>query len=130
MAELIITPKTKVAELLAAYPQLAQVLIDTVPAFEKLKNPVLYRTVARITSLQQAATIGGVRVEDLINRLRKDVGQDQLAAGESAAYTTAQPAWFAAAIIWSASAAESAIGFRTEMCLPASAAWTVIEQCR
>ena len=97
MAELIITPKTKVAELLAAYPQLAQVLIDTVPAFEKLKNPVLYRTVARITSLQQAATIGGVRVEDLINRLRKDVGQDQLAAGESAAYTTAQPAWFAAA---------------------------------
>jgi hypothetical protein len=93
MSELIITPKTKVAELLAAYPQLEQVLVDTVPAFEKLKNPLLYRTVARITTLQQAATIGGVRVEDLINRLRKDVGQDQF-SGAEAVYTTEQPAWF------------------------------------
>ncbi|MGD8491813.1 MAG: DUF1858 domain-containing protein, partial [Anaerolineae bacterium] len=55
MSETIIAPKTKVAELISAYPQLEQVLIDYVPAFEKLKNPVLRKTVARITTLQQAA---------------------------------------------------------------------------
>jgi hypothetical protein len=94
MTELIITPKSKVAELTGAYPQLEQVLIDYVPAFEKLKNPVLRKTVARITTLQQAATIGGVSVEDLINHLRKEVGQDRFVGAAAAAYTTEQPDWF------------------------------------
>jgi len=94
MTELIIAPKTKVAELIGAYPQLEQVLIDYVPAFEKLKNPLLLRTVARITTLQQAATIGGVSVEDLINHLRKEVGQDLFFGVAAAAYTTEQPDWF------------------------------------
>jgi hypothetical protein len=96
MAELIIAPKTKIAELIEAYPQLEQVLIGYVPAFEKLRNPVLRRTVARITTLQQAATIGGVKVEDLINHLRKEVGQDRFSGEVAAAYATEQPGWFSA----------------------------------
>jgi hypothetical protein len=94
MTESVIAPKTKVAELLDAYPQLAQVLVDYVPAFEKLRNPVLRKTVARITTLQQAAAIGGVRVEDLINRLRKEVGQDYFSGTAAVAYTTERPGWF------------------------------------
>lgn len=95
MTETTITPKTKVAELLAAYPQLQDTLIGYVPTFEKLRNPVLRRTIARITTLQQAAAIGGVKVEELINHLRKEVGQDYFSApGEAAAYTTTQPGWY------------------------------------
>jgi hypothetical protein len=94
MTEIVIAPKTKVAELIDAYPQLEQVLIDTVPAFEKLKNPLLRKTVARITTLQQAAAIGGVNVEDLINHLRQDVGQDLFSGAAAAAYITQQPGWF------------------------------------
>ena len=94
MTEIIIAPKTKVAELIDAYPQLEQVLVDYVPAFEKLKNPVLRKTVARITTLQQAAVIGGVNVEDLINHLRREVGQELFAGAAAAAYTTQQPDWF------------------------------------
>jgi len=97
MTELIITPKTKVAELIDAYPQLEQVLVDYVPPFEKLRNPLLRRTVARITTLQQAAAIGGVRVEELINRLRKEVGQELFARAAATAYTTEQPGWFSEA---------------------------------
>lgn len=97
MAEITITPKTKVAELLEAFPQLESILIGYVPAFEKLRNPVLRRTIARITTLQQAAAIGGVAVEELINRLRTEVGQDPLAAGDAPAYTTEQPGWFSEA---------------------------------
>ena len=41
MTDLIIAPKTKIAELIDAFPQLEAVLIDYVPAFEKLKKPVL-----------------------------------------------------------------------------------------
>ena len=94
MTETIIAPKTKVAELIDAYPQLEQVLIEYVPAFERLRNPVLRRTVARITTLQQAAAIGGVNVEDLINHLRTEVGQDLISGGAEEAYTTEQPGWF------------------------------------
>jgi hypothetical protein len=94
MTEIIIAPKTKVAELIDAYPQLEQVLIGYVPAFEKLRNPVLRKTVARITTLQQAAVIGGVNVEVLINHLRKEVGQDHFSGAAAAAYTTEQPDWF------------------------------------
>lgn len=94
MSELIIAPKTKVAELIEAYPQLEKVLIDYVPAFEKLRNPILRKTVARITTLQQAATIGGVSVEDLINHLRKEVGQDRFSGAAAAGYVTERPEWF------------------------------------
>ncbi|HNS52612.1 MAG TPA: DUF1858 domain-containing protein [Anaerolineae bacterium] len=94
MTGLIISPKTKVADLLDAYPGLEDALIHLVPAFEKLRNPVLRRTVARITTLQQAAAIGGAKVDDLITHLRKAVGQDSFSGAEAAAYNRQQPAWF------------------------------------
>jgi len=96
MPEIAITPKTKIAELLDAYPHLEQPLIGYVPAFEKLRNPVLRRTVARITTLQQAAAIGGVSAEGLINHLRIEAGQDSLVAVAGTAYTLEQPEWFSA----------------------------------
>lgn len=92
--KLIITPKTKVLQLLEAYPQLEEVLIGMVPAFKKLQNPVLRRTVARVATLQQAAAIGSIKVEELINRLRREVGQDQYAGSAGNAYNVARPAWF------------------------------------
>lgn len=95
MTGLTISPKTKVAELLQAYPELEEALVDLVPAFEKLRNPVLRRTVARITTLQQAAVIGGAKVDDLINHLRKAVGQDTFSGAEAAAYNMQKPSWFA-----------------------------------
>ncbi|MFN2218245.1 MAG: DUF1858 domain-containing protein [Anaerolineae bacterium] len=96
MTQLMIAPKTKIAELIDTYPQLEQVLIGYVPAFEKLRNPLLRKTVARVTTLQQAAVIGGVKVKDLINQLRKEVGQDQFSGEVAAAYTREQPGWFSA----------------------------------
>jgi len=91
---LLITPKTKVLELLEAYPQLEDVLIERVPAFKKLKNPILRNTVARITTLQQASIVGNVKIEELINLLREDVGQNLISIAEEKGYNTSKPAWF------------------------------------
>src|SRR6056297_1046793 len=91
---LIITPKTKVLQLIEHYPQLEDILIEYAPAFKKLKNPVLRKTVAKVATLQQAASIGNVKVEELINRLRKEVGQDMLKESEDTVYNVEQPAWF------------------------------------
>ena len=95
MNTLIITPKTKVLELIETYPELEDVLIEYAPAFKNLKNPVLRRTVAKIASLQQAAAIGGVKTEELINQLRKEVGQDFLTTQSGGGYNYVKPAWFA-----------------------------------
>ena len=96
MNTLIITPKTKVLELIETYPQLEDVLIEYAPAFKNLKNPVLRRTVAKIATLQQAASIGGVKTEELINRLRKEVGQEIITGEAGSQYNYQKPGWFAA----------------------------------
>lgn len=96
---MIITPKTKVLELIETYPQLEDVLIKYVPAFSKLKNPLLRRTVAKIATLQQAASIGNVKTGDLINLLRNEVGQELLDSGVDTAYNTKRPSWFEEALV-------------------------------
>ena len=96
MNKLIITPKTKVLELIETYPQLEDVLIEYAPAFKNLKNPVLRRTVAKIATLQQAAAIGGVKTEELINRLRKEVGQEIITGEAGSQYNYQKPVWFSA----------------------------------
>ena len=97
--QLVITPKTRVLQAIEAYPQLEEILISYVPAFEKLKNPVLRRTVAKIATLQQAATIGNVKVEDLINRFRAEVGQDLFTQNDNHMYVTETPAWYSESLI-------------------------------
>jgi hypothetical protein len=91
---LIISPRTKVLQLIEAYPQLEDILISYVPAFKKLKNPVLRKTVAKVATLQQAAAIGNVKIEDLINLLRKEVGQDMCEEASGSVYNTKKPDWF------------------------------------
>jgi hypothetical protein len=94
MEQLIITPRTKVYELLQAYPELEDLLIEIAPVFKKLKNPVLRRTIARVTTLQQAAQVGELPVHQLVNTLRQKVGQGSLEGLESnAAGHTGKPSW-------------------------------------
>lgn len=94
--KLIITPRTKIYDLLEAYPQLEETLINLAPAFKKLQNPVLRKTITRVTSLSQAATIGDMNVGDLVNMLRKEAGQAEIEAVEHQGnqYTTEKPGWF------------------------------------
>lgn len=92
--QLIITPKTKVLHLIETYPQLEDVLIKYIPAFSKLKNPLLRRTVAKIATLQQAASVGNVKTGDLINLLRKEVGQELLNESYDTIYNSQKPSWF------------------------------------
>lgn len=96
MDKLIITPKTRIYELLEAYPQLEDTLIQSAPQFKKLTNPVLRRTITKITNLGQASTIAGINVEELVNKLRKEAGQVETASfeNEETNYVTLQPDWF------------------------------------
>lgn len=81
-----ITPETKVGALLDAYPELEQILIELAPAFKKLQNPILRKTIAKVATLRQVAQIGDVNLGSLINTLRSKVG---MAPAEIAAETEA-----------------------------------------
>ncbi len=73
---LAINPSTRVGDLLDAYPGMDEVLIGIAPAFAKLRNPVLRKTVAKLATLEQAASIGGLTVKELITKLREAAGVD------------------------------------------------------
>jgi len=96
MNNLVITPKTKIYDLLEAYPQLEEILIEAAPQFKKLRNPVLRKTIAKITTIGQAAIVGGINVEVLVNLLREKVGQNvELLKEEEMTYNLQQPDWYA-----------------------------------
>jgi uncharacterized protein (DUF2249 family) len=96
MEKIIITPKTKIYDLLEAFPELEEILISSAPEFKKLKNPILRKTIARITNISQAATIGGLNVEELVNRLREKAGQGNIEQLDDTGtkYQTICPDWF------------------------------------
>ena len=77
--KLRIEPGTTVGALLEAYPDAEQLLIDLAPAFARLRNPVVRRTVAKVATLEQAAKIGGISLRTVIEKLCAFTGQPGVA---------------------------------------------------
>mgnify|MGYP001034189268 FL=1 len=87
----------KVSDLLDAYPHLEGTLLDLSPAFSKLRNPILRRTVAKVTTLQQAAKVAGVSPFLLLETLRQAAGLPIDNSNESIDIDNEQkdkPEWF------------------------------------
>ena len=73
---MIIVPHTKVGDLLDEYPQLENTLLKLSPTFSKLKNPIIRKTIGKVATLQQVAVVGNLKIDVLINALRKEIGQE------------------------------------------------------
>lgn len=92
---MLITPRTRVGELLETYPQLEPILTELAPAFSRLKNPVLRKTVGRVATLQQAAALGNIPVTLIINTLRAQVDQELFSEAETGEWINfSEPEWF------------------------------------
>lgn len=90
--------QSKIADLLSAYPQLEDELINISPLFAKLQNPILRRTVAKVTSVQQAATIANMSAPLLVQQLREAAGlmnlDGELKTDDEVYAIENQPSWF------------------------------------
>ncbi len=86
-----IAPDTRIGDLLKAHPELLDVLADYAPAFRKLRNPLLRRTIGKMATLAQAASIGDVDLDDLLRTLRRAVGELEPAPAEEAALPARPP---------------------------------------
>jgi TusA-related sulfurtransferase len=93
--KLDILPSTTVHELLTAYPELEEKLIGIAPPFKKLQNPLLRRSIAKIATIKNISSVGNIPLEELINKLREEVGQSKSKESyEDETYFTTKPDWF------------------------------------
>ena len=93
--KLEITPSVTVHSLLNEYPELEEVLIGIAPPFRKLKNPVLRKSIGKVATIKHISSVGGVPLDELIEKLRDAVGQ----SGTSESYSDQnyfgnKPDWF------------------------------------
>jgi hypothetical protein len=94
----VISPETKVGDLLDAFPDAEAALIAIAPKFKVLKNPLLRRTVAKVATLEQAARVADIPVNELVRSLREALGQDagdMEADGDVVAGKGDAPGWIA-----------------------------------
>ncbi len=90
-----ITPSTTVYDLLEAYPKLEDVLIGMAAPFKKLKNPLIRKSIAKIATIKNIASVGGIPLDELIDDLRTAVGQSTKHDHyEDENYFSEQPDWF------------------------------------
>lgn len=105
-----ITPDSRLGDLLDRWPGLEDVLVELSPHFKALRNPVLRRTVAKVATLRQVATVSGVPLGTLIERLRAGAGLAPLdVAGESGGAPATRPPWAAQAAVTRTHDARAAI---------------------
>lgn len=91
-----ISPETKIGALLDRFPNLEKTLLEMAPEFKKLRNPILRKTIARVTSLRQASTVAKIPLADMINRLRNEAGiqEEFMSDEETESLSKEVPAWF------------------------------------
>ncbi len=68
-----ITPKTTVHTLLSEYPFLLDYLAGYAPEFGKLTNPVMRRTMGRMATLEKAAGMANVPLNQLMNDVAAEI---------------------------------------------------------
>lgn len=89
-----ITPDSRLGELLERWPALEDVLLELSPHFRALKNPVLRKTIAKVATLRQVASVSGFPLGTLVERLRAGAGLPAVdVSAEGAAGEAERPAW-------------------------------------
>lgn len=71
----MLTPKSKVGDVLNKYPGTEEVFTEL--GFTELLNPVMRSTVAKFATLEMAAAKKKIDVQELIAALEKKITEDQ-----------------------------------------------------
>jgi len=90
-----IKANSKLFDILNIYPQLEGKIMDLAPPFKNLKNPVLRKTVGKLATVDKVARIGNMEVSDLVNTLRREVGQAEIrsAVVQEIDWQEGEPEW-------------------------------------
>ncbi|MCC5910667.1 MAG: PAS domain-containing protein [Clostridiaceae bacterium] len=68
-----ITKETIIGDLVKEYPFVKEFLFNLSPKFNKLKNPILFKTMSSIATMEMISERGGFEVQDLINKIIEEI---------------------------------------------------------
>ena len=71
-----ITKNTVVGDLVKNYPYLKEELLSLSPKFAKLKNPILFKTMSSIATMEMIAERGNLPVDELISKLQDRIEKE------------------------------------------------------
>lgn len=71
--EYAITAETKIGDLVKEYPFIKDYLLDLSPKFNKLKNPVIFKTMALVATLEMISKKGDIDIMELIDKIVKEI---------------------------------------------------------
>lgn len=75
--EFKVTPNTVVGQLIKRYPFLKDYLISLSPKFNQLNNPVIFKTMGNIATLDMISKRGGFQVDDLIRKITDEIERNK-----------------------------------------------------
>lgn len=70
----LITAEDKIYDLVQRYPQLRTVLPEISAKFNRLNNPLVFNTVARVTTVRTAAGVGQIYLREMLFQLNEAIG--------------------------------------------------------
>lgn len=68
-----LTPKTRIDDLLGRYPFLLEFFLGLSPKYRILKNPITRRTIGKVATMAQVASIGGLSLDGLLADIAAEV---------------------------------------------------------
>lgn len=71
-----LSPGTKVDDLLRVYPFLMDYFLEKSPKFKHLSNPIMRKTIGKVATLNQVATIGKLDMETLLDEIAQEIGEN------------------------------------------------------
>ena len=72
-----ITENTVIGDLVKKYPFIKEYMLSLSPKYQKLQNPILFKTMSAVATMEMIASRGGLQTEDLIDKLVKRIEQEQ-----------------------------------------------------
>jgi len=79
-----VTAETTIHDLVDAYPYMLDWLVAYNEHFHALKNPALLATMARVATIEAAATMAGVDTDTLLDEARTEIARREIVAEETA----------------------------------------------
>jgi len=74
---MVLHKDTSVKDLIDQYPFIKEELLGLSPKFQKLKNPILFKTMSSMATLEMIANRGNLSLESMIDKLNKWIAKEK-----------------------------------------------------
>ena len=72
-----IDPKTLIGTVIGEYPYIKNFLVSLSPDYKRLANPVVFKTMKNIATLDMVSKVGGFKVDHLIKLIKQEIADKE-----------------------------------------------------